>query len=145
MSKSDKSHLIQTGLALAEREDAGLTMDFRPLYDRLLVQIIPSEDREVRGVVIPRMAQESAAHLRGVVIAAGHGRVTAMGDVLPMMTKVDDIVMFLRAGNEQVLIPSAPGTEFILIREFHVLGIYGDLPKATGVLDATGRQVVEPS
>lgn len=126
-------------------ETAGISFKFTPIYDRLLVKVIPEKERTWNGLVMPAFAVENCPHLRGEVIASGHGRVTQMGDVVPMTIKDGDLIAFYRIPSDQIIMPSAPGTELMIIREHHVLGTYSDLPAATGVLGADGRQVVSTS
>jgi chaperonin GroES len=132
------------GQVLAE-EGSGISFTFAPLYDRLLVRVIPAKDRQWGGIILPAFAQEGTPHLRAEVIAAGHGRITPNGDTVPLVVKEGDLIAFYRVQQEQVIMPSAPGTEMMIIRELHVLGVYSDLPKATGVLDKSGREVLAPS
>ena len=140
------SHDIRTPLMF---DDAGMagerngpTFTFRPIYDRLLVRVIPQRDREWNGLILPAYAMEGTPHIRAEVLAAGRGRITADGTVAPMEVKPGDIVTFVREREAQMIMPSAPGTELMVIREHHVMGIFDDLPRATGVLGADGREQV---
>ena len=123
-------------------EAAGLSFTFTPLYDRMLVRVIPQQERTYNGLVLPAYAHQDTPHIRAEVIAVGHGRVTPNGDTVPLVVKAGDLITFFRVKTEQVVMPSAPGTELMIIRELHVLGVYSDLPRASGVLAPDGREVV---
>ena len=88
----------------------------RPLQDRLLVQRIEgNEEKTVGGIIIPDAAKEKAQ--TGKVLAAGPGRLTPEGKLIPMQVKKGDTIFFGKyAGTEA-------GENLIVIREDEVLGI----------------------
>lgn len=131
-----------SGIAKTDETTSGISFNFTPIYDRMLVRVIPQKERTWKGLVLPAFAQENTPHIRAEVLAVGHGRVTPNGDTVPLVVRQGSIIAFLRRQDEQVVLPSAPGTEMMIIREFHVLGTYSDLPQATGVLDKGGKEIV---
>jgi len=87
----------------------------RPLYDRVLVQRIESEDKTPGGIIIPDAAKEKAQ--TGKVVAVGQGRVTPEGAAIPMQVKVGDNIFFGKyAGTEA-------GNDHLIIREDEILGV----------------------
>ena len=74
-------------------------MKVRPLHDRLLVERIDEDDKTKGGIIIPDTAKEKP--MQGKVIAAGAGKVSDEGKVIPMDVKKGDKVLFGKyAGTE---------------------------------------------
>ncbi len=90
---------------------------FRPLYDRVLIERIESnEEKSSGGIIIPDAAKEKAQ--TGRVKAVGSGRVTPEGKVIPPQVKVGDTVFFGKyAGTEAA-------RDLLIIREDEILGIF---------------------
>ncbi len=93
-------------------------MNFKPLYDKVLVKRVEAEQKTKSGLYIPDTAKEKP--LEGVVVALGTGKVTEAGKVLPLTVKLDDKVLFGKfAGNDI----KVDGEEYLLMREDEILGI----------------------
>lgn len=88
--------------------------NIKPLYDRVLIQLLEEETTTESGLVIPPAAQEKAQ--TGRVVATGQGRV--VGDkIIPLAVKAGDVVFFGKyAGTEA-------GKEHLIIREDEILGV----------------------
>lgn len=122
---------------LLEGED---DINFVPTYDRVVVRVIKPQERTSGGIILPAIAHENVPHMYGVVLAVGHGRLTASGDVIPMNLRRGQVVMFFRTTNgEQVFLPALDGTpsRWLIIREPHVLGVVPRVPRE-------GSQLVLP-
>lgn len=89
--------------------------NIKPLYDKVLVQRVEDETRTPGGLYIPDAAKEKAQ--TGKVIAAGVGRLTQDGKLLPLQVKVGDTVYFGKYAGTQA------GDDFIIIKEDEILGI----------------------
>jgi chaperonin GroES len=87
----------------------------KPLYDKILVQRVEDETRTPGGLYIPDAAKEKAQ--TGKVIAAGAGRLTQDGKLLPLQVKIGDTVYFGKYAGTQA------GDDFIIIKEDEILGI----------------------
>ena len=93
-------------------------MNFRPLYDKVLVKRVAAVQKTKSGLYIPDTAKEKP--MEGVVVALGTGKVVESGKVLPLVVKLDDKVLFGKfAGNEI----KVDGIEYLLMREDEILGI----------------------
>ena len=96
-------------------------MNVKPLYDRVLVQRIASDEKSAGGIIIPETAKEKP--LEGVVRAAGPGKLTDSGDNAPMQVKEGDKVLFGKyAGTEITL----NGQEHLILREDEILAVIND-------------------
>lgn len=121
-----------------------MNVDAVCLYDRLLVKVIEGDERTSSGLIVPQIARDNTPFLRGEIVSAGHGRVTMNGDTVPLSVKVGDVVIFVRTNNgEQLVWPAPSGDDLLIIREPHVCLILKDLPRATGLVDQDGKQVIE--
>jgi chaperonin GroES len=94
-------------------------MNIRPLYDRIVLTRVKEEETSRNGIIIPDSAKEKPQE--GLVIAAGRGKRLEDGSLAAMDVKAGDKVLFGKySGNEITL----DGTEYIIMREDDVLGIF---------------------
>lgn len=89
--------------------------NIRPLYDRILVEKVPGEEKTIGGIFIPDAAQEKPQI--GKVIAIGNGKILSNGSILPMTVKVGDTIFFSKFAGTEI----AEG--FLFVREEEVLAI----------------------
>ncbi|WP_041576151.1 co-chaperone GroES [Pseudobdellovibrio exovorus] len=93
-------------------------MGVRPLHDRILVRRMAEEEKTAGGLFIPDSAKEKPQ--RGEIVAAGNGRVTEDGKVLPLEVKAGDKVLFSKYAGTEIKLS---GEEFLMMREEDILGI----------------------
>ena len=89
-----------------------------PLYDRILIKRLESEQTTASGIIIPDTAQEKTQ--LGKVIAAGQGKIAADGTKTPLVVKVGDTILFGKYSGTEV---QFDGQEYLIVREDEVLGI----------------------
>lgn len=97
-----------------------MSINLRPLSDRVLVQRIDGEERTKGGIIIPDSAKEKP--LEGEVVAVGPGKVLDNGQQKPMSVKVSDRVLFAKYAETEVKLE---GKSYLLLREDDILGILG--------------------
>lgn len=90
----------------------------RPLHDRILVRRMAEEEKTAGGLFIPDSAKEKPQ--RGEIVAAGKGRVTEDGKVLPLEVKAGDKVLFSKYAGTEIKLS---GEEYLMMREEDILGI----------------------
>ena len=95
-----------------------MAVTFRPLHDRVLVQALEAETKTAGGVILPDTAQEKPQE--GKVIAAGKGKVTPEGTVLPLDVKEGDRVLFGKYAGSEIKVE---GKEYLIMREDDILGV----------------------
>jgi len=95
-------------------------MNFKPLYDKVLVKRVEAVTKTKSGLYIPDTAKEKP--LEGVIVALGTGKVTEAGTVLPLTVKLNDKVLFGKFSGSEIKVD---GEEFLLMREDEILGIMG--------------------
>ncbi|MFH1832322.1 MAG: co-chaperone GroES [bacterium] len=95
-----------------------LKSSVRPLYDRILVKRLESEQKTAGGIYIPDTAQEKTQ--LGIVVAVGEGKVLADGKIRELIVKKSDKVLFGKFAGTEV---SVDGQDFLILREDEVLGL----------------------
>ena len=93
-------------------------MKVKPLHDRVLVKRIEEEQKTKGGIIIPDTAKEKPQ--MGEVIAAGGGRKTEDGEVIPLDVKKGDKVLFSKYSGNEIKIE---GVELLIMREEDILGV----------------------
>ena len=77
-------------------------MKFRPLHDRVLIEVLDSEEKTSGGIIIPDTAKEKPQE--GKVVAIGSGARTEDGKIIPMDVKIGDLVLFGKWSGTEVKI-----------------------------------------
>ena len=91
-------------------------MKFRPLHDRVLIEVLDSEEKTAGGIIIPDTAKEKPQE--GTVVAVGPGKLTDDGKRAPMEISVGDVVIYSKyAGTEY----KQGDVDYLVLREDDVL------------------------
>lgn len=90
-----------------------MSVNFKPLADRVLVEPTAAETKTASGIIIPDSAKEKPQE--GTVVAVGNGKVDE-----PMTVKVGDKVLYGKYSGSELKIDS---TEYLIIKEGDILGI----------------------
>ena len=93
-------------------------MNLRPLQDRIIVKRVEEETKTAGGLFIPETAKEKPQ--RGEIVAAGNGKKTEDGKVLPLDVKVGDIVLFGKYAGTEVKVN---GEDYLMMREDDILAV----------------------
>ena len=93
-------------------------MTVRPLHDRLLVKRVEEKESVKGGIIIPDTAKEKPQE--GEVIAAGHGKKTEEGKVIPLDVKAGDRILFGKYSGTEIKLDDQ---EYLILREDEVLGV----------------------
>lgn len=115
-------------------------MRYELLGARLLVRVLEASERTKGGLIIPDIAIEGTPWRLGEVIEAGNGRYMPNGDLVPLIAKKGDIVIFWRSTTpgEQLVFP-VDGDDLLCIREDNVLGFVRDLDKTSSLVGRDGK------
>ena len=73
-------------------------MKFRPLHDRVLIEVLDSSDKTAGGIIIPDTAQEKPQE--GKVVAIGGGAKTEDGKNIPMDVRL--VTKFCLANGQEL-------------------------------------------
>jgi len=94
-------------------------MKLRPLYDRIVLKRIDTQDEKTQGgIIIPDSAKEKPQE--GEVVAVGKGKRLEDGKLVALDVQVGDRVLFGKYSGSEVKID---GVEYIIMREDEVLGV----------------------
>ena len=93
-------------------------MKLRPLADRVIVKRLENETKTASGIYIPANAAEKPD--QGEVLAAGSGRTSEEGKLVPLTVKVGDRVLFGRYGGQPVKVD---GEELLVMKEEDLFAI----------------------
>jgi len=99
--------------------DAVLTkVKIRPLGDRVLVKALEKDKQERGGLIIPDTAKEKPQE--GEIIAAGKGKTTDDGKLIPIEVKVGDKILYGKYSGTEIKID---GDEYLIMHQDDILGI----------------------
>jgi chaperonin GroES len=101
-------------------------MKIRPLYDRIVVKRVETQEQKIGGLFIPDSAKEKPQE--GEVVAIGKGKRLEDGKVVPLDVQVGDRILFGKYSGSDIKLDN---DEFLIMREEEVLGILDAQPKAT--------------
>ncbi|NLN82972.1 MAG: co-chaperone GroES [Firmicutes bacterium] len=93
-------------------------MNLKPLGDRVVIKVLPQEEKLASGLVLPGNAQEKPQE--GEVVAVGEGRVLENGKKLTPEVKAGDIVIYSKYAGSEVKID---GEEYLILSEKDILAI----------------------
>ena len=91
-----------------------MSVNFKRLADRVLVEPAPAEQKTASGIIIPDTAKEKP--LRGIVVAAGTGKKDE-----PMSVNVGDSVLYGQYAGTEIKID---GANYLIMRESDIYGIF---------------------
>jgi chaperonin GroES len=92
----------------------------KPLGDRVVIELVESEEKTASGIVLPDTAKEKPQE--GKVVAVGTGRVLDSGErVAPEVSVGDNIIFSKYAGTEV----KYQGKEYLILRESDILAVIG--------------------
>lgn len=66
----------------------------RPLGDRIIIELVESEEKTASGIVLPDTAKEKPQE--GKVVAVGNGRVLENGERVALDVAVGDRIIFYK-------------------------------------------------
>ena len=92
-----------------------MSVNFRPLADRVLVEPKQAETKTASGIIIPDTAKEKPQE--GVVVAVGNGKKDE-----PLTVKVGDKVLYGKYSGTELKLE---GKDYLIVRESDLLGILG--------------------
>ena len=91
-----------------------MTIKFKPLADRVIIEPVAAEQKTASGIFIPDTAKEKP--LQGTVMAVGLGKKDE-----PMTLKKGDSVLYGQYAGTEIKIE---GKNYLIMREADVYGIF---------------------
>lgn len=93
----------------------------RPLGDRIIIELVESEEKTASGIVLPDSAKEKPQE--GKVVAVGTGRVLESGERVALDVAVGDRIIFSKYAGTEV---KFQGVEYLILRENDILAVVGE-------------------
>ena len=94
--------------------------NFKPLGDKIVVELIEHSDKTAGGLYLPDSAKKKPQE--GRVIAVGGGRVLDNGDRNTLTVKEGDKVLFSKYGGNEVTLD---GTDYTILDEDQIYAVIG--------------------
>ena len=96
-----------------------MSVNIKPLEDRIVVKALEAEQTTASGLVIPDTAKEKPQE--GKVIAVGPGRFDEAGTKrVPMDVKVGDVVLYSKYGGTEI---KYSGEDYLILSARDVLAV----------------------
>jgi chaperonin GroES len=93
-------------------------MDFKPMFDRVLVKQSDAETVTASGFIIPDSLVEKAN--TGIVISVGPGKAVKDGSIVPLTVQANDKIMFMPGSAIKVKVD---GSEMLVLKEDDIIAI----------------------
>ena len=93
-------------------------MKFKPLHDRVLIEVLDSSEKTAGGIIIPDTAQEKP--MEGEVLEIGSGARDETGTLVPLDVKKGDKILFGKYSGQSVKVDDI---EYLVMREEDIMGI----------------------
>jgi chaperonin GroES len=98
------------------------TVGILPLGDRVLIKRTDSKELEKSGkfgIIIPDTVSKEKPE-QGKVVAVGEGRRDESGNIIPMLVKIGDTVIFSKYSYDEV---KSGDEEYVMVKEENILAI----------------------
>lgn len=92
----------------------------KPLGDRVVIELVESEEKTASGIVLPDSAKEKPQE--GKVVAVGSGRVLDSGERVALEVAEGDRIIFSKYAGTEV---KYQGNDYLLLRESDILAVIG--------------------
>ena len=93
-------------------------VNIKPLFDYVLVKPLEAEEKTPSGILLPESVKEKPQ--AGLVMAIGPGALNEDGEVIPIMVKVGQKVMYKKWGGNEVKVKNE---EWLLVEQKDILAI----------------------
>ncbi|MES2205909.1 MAG: co-chaperone GroES [Pseudomonadota bacterium] len=95
-----------------------MSLQIRPLHDRVIVKRLEAERATSSGIIIPDSAGEKPD--QGEVLAVGTGKILDEGKTRALDVKVGDKILFGKYGGQSIKVNEQ---ELLVIREEDILAV----------------------
>lgn len=95
-----------------------MSVNFRPLHDRIIAQRLDDEQKTASGLIIPDSAKEKPHEAK--VLAVGSGKILEDGTRVPLEVAEGNRILFGKYSGAEVKID---GQDYLILREDEILAI----------------------
>ena len=93
-------------------------MKIKPMYDRIMVEVLEAKDKTKGGILLPDTAKEKPQEAK--VIAVGEGRVSEEGKTVSLKVKAGDTILFGKYSGTEITVDDK---EYLILKEEDVLAV----------------------
>jgi len=97
-----------------------MSINIRPLHDRVVIKRLEEENKSAGGIVIPDNATEKP--VKGEVMAVGTGKPLDNGKSRELDIKVGETVLFGKFSGTEVKLN---GNDYVVMKEEDIMGVLG--------------------
>jgi len=94
-------------------------MKIKPLSDHILIEPMKKEEKTKTGILLPETAEKDRPE-QGKVIAVGPGKRTEKGEIIPVLVKPGQKVLFTKYGPNEIKVEDK---EYLIAKEEDILAI----------------------
>ena len=116
--RPSKQCSLELGAVDLKGEVDTVSINIKPLEDRIVIKQVEAEQTTASGLVIPDTAKEKPQE--GEVLAVGPGRVDDNGNRVPLDVAVGDKVIYSKYGGTEV---KYAGEEFLILSARDILAV----------------------
>ena len=95
-----------------------MSVNVRPLQDRILIKRLEEQETIKGGIIIPDTAKEKPQE--GEVIAVGNGKKKDDGTVIPLDVQAGNRILFGKYSGTEIQVE---GEDYLILREDEVLAV----------------------
>ena len=95
-------------------------MKFKPLHDRVLIEVLDGSEKTAGGIIIPDSAQEKPQE--GEVVAVGPGEPNDKGEKIKPDVSKGDKVVYSKYGGTEIKVD---GQEYLILSSRDILAKLG--------------------
>ena len=96
-----------------------VSVNLKPLADRVVIEPIEEEEVTASGIILPETAKEKPQ--KGTIVAVGPGKKDDKGSIIPMDVRVGDVVLYAKYAGTEVKLES--DHTVLVLRESDILAI----------------------
>ena len=90
----------------------------KPLGDRVVIELVESEEKTASGIIVPDSAKEKPQE--GKIVAVGSGRVLENGERIALEVAAGDRIIFSKYSGTEV---KFDGKEYLILRDSDILAV----------------------
>jgi chaperonin GroES len=94
-------------------------MKIKPLSDHILIEPIKEEERTKTGILLPETTEKERPE-QGRVVAVGPGKRSEKGEIIPILVKPGQKVLFKKYGPDEIKVDDK---EYLIASEEDILAI----------------------
>jgi chaperonin GroES len=95
-----------------------MSVNIKPLADRVLVRPAAAEEKTASGIIIPDTAKEKPQ--RGEIVAIGEGKTAENGTLVKPQVKVGDTVLYGKYAGTEITVE---GKDYLIMRESDIFAV----------------------